>query len=146
MSHTDARAPAYMTAHFAALDALGLGGTEWEYSVETQEWNSETDSIVAADGSEYPVAQAVIRPYARAVAGSEVSQSYSPDTSTFTLTWTPTTGVTEVSVPVRAYPAGTRVSVSQGCYDARSVPGKILVDAEGSTAAVTLTVTAATSD
>jgi endoglycosylceramidase len=146
MSHTDARAPAYMTAHFAALDTLGLGGTEWEYSVETQEWNSETDSIVSGNGTEYPVAQAVIRPYARAVAGSRVSQSYSPDTSTFTMTWTPAIGVTEVSVPVRAYPSGTTVSLSQGCYDATSVPGKILVDAEGSPDPVTLTVSSGSLD
>jgi hypothetical protein len=56
------------------------------------------------------------------------------------MTWTPATGVTEVSVPVRAYPSGTTVSLSQGCYDATSVPGKILVDAEGSPDPVTLTL------
>jgi hypothetical protein len=132
-----------MTAHFAALDALGLGGAEWEYSVESTEWNSESASIVAADGTEYPVAQAVIRPYARAVAGKAVSQSYAPDTGAFTLTWTPASGVTEVAVPVRAYPSGTAVTLSQGCYDATSVPGKILVDADGLSAPVTLTVTSA---
>lgn len=143
LSHDNPVALPYMTAHFAALDALGINGTEWEYSVETQEWNSETDSLVTGDGTEYPVARAVLRPFARAVAGSAVSQSYSPDTSTFTMTWTPTSGVTEVSVPARAYPSGTTVSLSQGCYDAASVPGRILVDAEGSTTPVTLTVTSA---
>jgi endoglycosylceramidase len=143
LSHSSPYALSYMTATFAALDTLGLGGTEWEYSVETQEWNGETNSLVSGDGTEYPVAQAIIRPYARAVAGSAVSQSYAPDTSTFTASWTPTAGVTEITVPVRAYPAGAAVSLSRGCYDATSVPGKILVDAEGFSAPVTLTVTAA---
>jgi len=114
--------------------------------VETQEWNGETDSLVSGDGTEYPVAQAVIRPYARAVAGSAVSQSYAPDTSTFTASWTPKAGITEIEVPVRAYPAGAAVSLSQGCYDATSVPGKILVDAEGFSAPVALTVTSKATD
>jgi endoglycosylceramidase len=144
MVHSDdPRALAYMTAHFAALDTLGLGGAEWEYSVESTEWNSESASIVSGSGTELPVAQAVIRPFARAIAGSAVSQSYSPDAGSFTLTWTPAPGVSEVAVPVRAFPSGTAVTLSQGCYDATSVPGKILVDAEGFSAPVTLTVTSA---
>jgi endoglycosylceramidase len=140
VSHTLPDAPGYMAATFASLDALGLGGTEWEYSVETQEWNDETDGLVAGDGTEYPVAQAVIRPYARAVAGSAVSQSYAADSGAFTVTWTPAAGVTEIAVPIRAYPRGTSVTLSQGCYDATSVPGTILVDAQGSTAPITLAI------
>ena len=61
-----------------------MSGTEWEYSVESQEWNDETDSVVAADGTEYPVAQALVRPFARAVAGDGIAQSW--DGATFTLT------------------------------------------------------------
>ncbi len=142
LSHSSVYAPTYMTATFAALDSLGLGGTEWEYSVETQEWNDETDSIVAGDGGEYPVAQAVIRPFARAVAGSDVTQSFDPMAKTFTVTWTPTSGVSEFSVPARAFPSGASVTVTQGCFDAASVPGKVLVDAKGASSPITLTVTA----
>ena len=75
-----------------------------------------------------------------------MSQSYAPDTSTFTASWTPKAGITEIEVPVRAYPAGAAVSLSQGCYDATSVPGKILVDAEGFSAPVALTVTSKATD
>jgi endoglycosylceramidase len=141
MSDTKPNAPSYMTAHYDAFDALGLGAAEWEYSVETTTWNGETDSIVAADGTEYPVAKAVIRPYARAVAGSGVTQKYAADTGAFTLTWTAAPGITEVSVPARAYPDGTTVSVSAGCYDATSVPGKVLVDASKASGTVTLSIT-----
>ena len=130
-----------MTAHFDALDTLGMGGTEWEYSVESEEWNSESDSIVAADGTEYPVAQAVIRPFARAVAGSDVVQSWDPVTSTFTLSWAATPGITEVQMPARAYPSGTTVTLSDGCYDATSVPGRLLVEEDVTAAEVTMTVT-----
>jgi endoglycosylceramidase len=141
MSHTNLVAPSYMSAHFAAFDALGLSGTEWEYSVESTEWNGETDSIVAADGTEYPVARAVVRPFARAVAGSAITQSYDPGSGTFTMSWTPVAGITEVSVPARAYPDGSSVSVSAGCYDATTVPGRVLVDASSATGAVTLSIT-----
>ena len=139
--HGKADALAYMTAHFAAFDALGLGGAEWEYSVETTLWNGETNSLVAADGGEYPVAKAVIRPYARAVAGRSISQSYDPASGAFTLTYTPATGITEVAAPARAYPSGMSVTVSAGCYDATSVPGKVLVDAQGATGPLTVTLT-----
>ena len=141
IGHEKPIAASYMSAHFDAFDALGMSGTEWEYSVETTEWNGETDSIVAASGTEYPVARAVIRPYARAVAGSAVTQSYATGTGAFTMTWTPAPGITEVSVPARAYPDGTSVSVSAGCYDKASVPGKVLVDASRASGTVTLTVT-----
>jgi endoglycosylceramidase len=142
ISHNDESALAFMTAHFAAFDALGLSGTEWEYSVETTEWNDETDSVVAGDGGEYPVAGALIRPFARAVAGTGVAQSWAPATSTFTLSYAPTPGgVTEVQLPARAYPSGTSVAVTGGCYDATAVPGRLLVQANAGATKVAVTVT-----
>jgi endoglycosylceramidase len=142
MDHGNVNALPWMTAHFAALDALGLSGTEWEYSVETQEWNSETDSIVAADGTEYPVTKAVLRPFARAVAGESVKQSWDPAAGKFTLTFTPaSSGVTEISAPARAFPDGMNVTVTGGCYDATSVPGEVMVDGSGASGQLTVTLT-----
>jgi endoglycosylceramidase len=143
-SHGNSIALDYMTAHFAALDALGMGGTLWEYSVESEEWNSETDSVVAADGTEYPVAQALVRPFARAVAGDGVAQSWDPASSVFTLSYAPSasagTAITEVQLPARAFPDGFTVSLSSGCYDATSVPGRMLVQPDPGAAQVSLRV------
>lgn len=133
---TSSLLPPYSAAHWAAFDSLGVSGSEWEYSVSTQEWNSEKDSVVAADGTEYPVVASIARPFARAVAGSDITQSWAADPATFTLKWTPTAaGVTEISLPARAFPNGYQVSLTGGCYDAKSVPGRLLV--QSSTAAPT---------
>jgi len=135
----------YINAHFAALDALGMGGTEWEYSVSADSWNSETDGVVAADGTEYPVAQALIRPFARAVAGDSIAQAWDPDAGAFTLSYVPsasaTTKITEIQLPARAFPAGVDVSLSSGCYDTTSVPGRMLVQPGAGATQMTLTIT-----
>jgi endoglycosylceramidase len=129
-----------MTAHFDALDALGLGGTEWEYSVATEEWNDETDSLVHPDGSLYPVAAAVTRPFARAVAGTGVSARFDSKSGTFTLSFAPSaSGTTEVSVPGGAYPKGFEVELTGGCVD-DSQPGLLLVKSDDGAAKVALTV------
>jgi endoglycosylceramidase len=121
---------AYMQSIFQAFDALPLvGGTEWEYSESIDLWNSETDTVATPDGGEYPVAQALIRPFARAVAGTAISQSYDVGTLVYTLAYTATDGITEIRSPARAYPAGESVTVQGGCYDASSTPGEVLVKA-----------------
>jgi endoglycosylceramidase len=137
ISHNNPNALDYMTAHFAALDALNASGTEWEYSVSVDPWNSETDGIVAGDGTEYDVAGAVIRPFARAVAGDGVSQSWDPVAGVFTLSYTPSptasTSITEVQLPARAFSGGFSVQTVGGCFDATSAPGRLLVQAAGAT-------------
>jgi endoglycosylceramidase len=147
MTHDSPRAPDYMAAHFAAFDALGMSGTEWEYSVSADAWNSETDGIVAADGTEYDVAQAVIRPFARAVAGDSIAQSWDPAAGVFTLSYAPSasasTAISEVQLPARAFPGGFTVSASGACYDATSAPGRLLVQAAGG-ATVSIQVTSTT--
>ena len=132
----------FMQAHFDALDALGMSGTEWEYSQSTELWNAEADSIVDGDGTEFPVAQAVIRPFARAVSGSAIATGFDTTTSTFTLSYAPSAGgVTAVSLPARAYPSGYDVALAGGCYDATSVPGQMLVQADVDATTVSLTIT-----
>jgi endoglycosylceramidase len=147
ISDQSPRALDYMAAHFAALDAIGAGGTEWEYSVSSEPWNAETDGLVAADGTEYPVATAVIRPFARAVAGDGVAQSWDPVAGVFTLSYTPSstasTAITEVQLPVRAFPGGYTMATSGACVDATSAPGRLLVEALGP-APVSIQVTSTT--
>jgi len=145
-SNTDPNGAAYVASVFAAADEFGLSGVEdWEYSVSAELWNAETNSVVAADGTEYPVARALIRPFARAVAGAAVTQSWDAASQTFELSFAPAsaaTDITEVRVPARAYPAGYTVEIEGGCYDATSRAGELLVKATAGTTMVNLTVTA----
>ena len=113
----------YLSAHFDALDALAMGGTEWEYSVSSELWNEENLSIVAADGKENPSAAAIVRPYPRAVAGSGITFSFDATSREMMLGYAPAGGITEVAVPARAYPKGFKVHVTGGCADA-SRPGR----------------------
>lgn len=145
VSNTNPKGEAYIASVFAAADALGLSGaTEWEYSQSKQLWNSESDTVVKPDGTEYPVAQALIRPYARAVAGSSIQQSWDDTNKTFALSYTPgaaSTDVSEVRLPARAYPGGYQVTLEGGCYDATSAKGELLVRADPGAKTVALTVT-----
>ena len=132
---------AFITAHFDALDTLGMSGTEWEYSVSKDAWNSENLGLVGADGTETPKAAAVIRPYARAVAGDGVAFAFDAATRGFTLTYAPKAGVTEISMPARLYPKGYTVTAKGACVDS-STPGRLLVQADTSATSVSVTVTA----
>jgi endoglycosylceramidase len=131
----------YITACFGALDALGMSGTQWEYSVASQEWNGESYEIVAADGTEYPVVQALVRPFARAVAGTAITQSWDAASRTFALSYVPASGVTEVAFPSRVYPQGWTVALTGGCYDQTSIPGRMLVQPDAGATQVTMKVT-----
>jgi endoglycosylceramidase len=133
-------ATAYLTAHFDALDALGMSGTEWEYSVSTELWNGEDLSLVAADGKENPLAAAILRPFPRAIAGDGVVFAYDAAARKVDLQYTPaSSGVTEVAIPERAYPDGYAVTITGGCFDA-SIPGALLVRANEGASAVEVKV------
>jgi endoglycosylceramidase len=139
----------YMESVFDALDLLSMSGSEWEYSVAAEEWNFETFGLVAPDGGEYPVAQAVQRPYARAVAGSAIMQAFLPSAeddggskgNTFTLSFTPSAGVTEVAIPANLYPTGYDIELTGACVDATSAPGRLLVQPDVGATTVSLTIT-----
>jgi len=132
----------YIQSIFNGLDALGLSGTEWEYSQSVDIWNSETDTIVAPDGGEYPVAQAVIRPYARAVAGTDITQSFTPGSSlgtgTYTLSYTASSGVTEVRLPTRSL-TGPKLDVTGACADTTHAGLLLLQGVSGKPVRVTVT-------
>lgn len=139
-SHDNPSATDFMIAHYDAFDALGLSGTEWEYSASPEGWNHESDSLVMADGTEYPVAAAVQRPFARAVAGDRITTSFDASARTFALSFTPAQGVTEVSLPRRAYPKGFQIALTGACVDS-SHDGELLVQPDPGASSVSLTVT-----
>ena len=131
----------YMTAHFDALDTLGMHGTQWEYSVAVEEWNAEDLSLVRPDGTENPMAAAIVRAYPRAVAGDDVTFTFDAATRGFTLRYTPSSGITEVVTPARLYPDGYDVTIHGGCADAGTA-GRLLVQADAGATTVEVTVTA----
>jgi endoglycosylceramidase len=137
---TSAQGPDYITAVFDALDAYGMHGTQWEYSVSADSWNDETYGMVAADGTEFAATASAIRPYARAVAGAGVAESIDAASHAFTLTYTPAAGVTEITLPSRAYANGYDVALTGACVD-RTQPERLLVQADPGATSVTLTVT-----
>jgi endoglycosylceramidase len=143
-SHDSPQTAPFAVEVFNALDALSLSGTEWEYSVESEEWNHEAFSLVAADGGEYPVAKSVQRPYARAVAGSAIAQTFDAASRAFTLTFTPSTTstrVTEVSIPSALYPIGYDSVVTGGCGAASDSPGRFLIQPTAGATSVSLKIT-----
>jgi endoglycosylceramidase len=142
LNDTTSTAVPFIAANFAAFDALGLSGSEWEYSVSSAVWNSETFGLVAADGSENPVAKAILRPFARAVAGTSVNQAYDAASNTFSLGYVATGGVTEVSLPPRAYPSGYDLTLTGACADTASTPGRLLLqaDTDGGASSVSLRI------
>jgi endoglycosylceramidase len=139
-STADPGGRAYTEAHYAALDAFGISGTQWEYSVAAEDWNGEKLGLVAADGSERPAVAGLVRPYPRAVAGSAPAWAYDPSTRGFSLRYAPAKGITEVALPARLYPSGFDVAVTGACHD-RSRPGLLLLSADPGASAVTLEVT-----
>ncbi len=96
---------------------------------------------MAADGTELPVAQALIRPYARAVAGGAIATAFDTTTSTFTLSYAVQPGITAVSLPARAYPNGYDVALEGACYDVTSAPGQMLLQTLPEAELVSLTIT-----
>ncbi len=142
LNDTSATAVPFIAANFAAFDTLGLNGSEWEYSVSTDVWNSEMFGLVAADGTENPVAKAIQRPFARAIAGTSIKQAFNATSGAFTLSYMASGGVTEVSLPSQAYPSGYNLTLKGACVDATSKPGRLLLqaDADAGTSAVSLRI------
>ena len=83
--------------------------------------------------------QAILRPYARAVAGSAITQAWNDATQTFTLAFTPVDGVTDVSLPARVYPGGYVITIVGACFDA-STAGHLLVQPDGTSKPASLTI------
>jgi endoglycosylceramidase len=126
VSHLSDSAAEYMGAHYAAMDALGVSGTEWEYSVAAEAWNEEVFGMVDADGSEFPVVAAIARPFARAVSGAEIAAAYDVAKKRYTLSYRADGGITEVTLPARAFPHGAHITLTGGCVD-QTHPNLLLV-------------------
>ena len=97
-----------------ALDEQRLSATLWEYSVSHELWNGENLSVVDGDGQERAVLDVYVRPWLRAVAGTDASFLWDRENGRATATWTATDGVSEIVVPRRLFPEGPTELVTEG--------------------------------
>ena len=102
-------------AHQALADTLAMADRAtagWAYwSLDPGSWG-----IVDGDWNERDVADLLVRPYPRAVAGVPISYGFDPETRVFTLEWTERAGIsgpTGIYLPAaRHYPEGWELSLS----------------------------------
>jgi hypothetical protein len=129
---------AAMDRTLCALDDALLSGTLWNYTADNSNahgdlWNGEDLSIFSRDQQRDPsdpnsggrALSAVVRPYARAVAGEPLKMRFDRRSRVFELTVRRDPGVsapTEIFVPDFQYPRGYRVAVSDGSFE--SIPAE----------------------
>jgi hypothetical protein len=122
-----------MEATLQALDANLLSYTLWNYTSDNGNargdgWNGEDLSIFSRDQQVNPqdinsggrALKAVLRPYARAVAGTPLRMSYDMHSAAFEFVFRHDQAVTEPTeffIPAYQYPQGYQVSVSDGTYE-----------------------------
>jgi hypothetical protein len=122
-----------MDASLQALDANLLSYTLWNYTADNDnahgdQWNGEDLSIFSRDQQENPqdidsggrALPAVIRPYARAVAGEPLHMAFDYKRGSFELEFRHDPAVqapTEVFLPEYHYGEGAEVQVSDGRYE-----------------------------
>ncbi len=127
----------YLRAHWEALEALGIHGTQWEYSITGEDWNAESMSVVEADGSDRAVAAELMRIYPAAIAGTLSAWHFDRDarTAEFTLA-TGSRGTTLVVTPRGLFPEGVTVrvlddSAGDACAAWDAVAGVVRVGGTG---------------
>jgi hypothetical protein len=119
--------------YLRALDENLLSWTLWNYTADnTNErgdgWNDEDFSIFSRDQQADPqnihsggrALEAIVRPYARAVAGEPLKMAFDRKTRTFEIEFrhdAEVTAPTEIFVPDYQYPQGYRVEVSDGAHE-----------------------------
>jgi hypothetical protein len=129
---------AAMDRSLCALDDALLSGTLWNYTADNSNahgdlWNGEDLSIFSRDQQRDPsdpdsggrALSAVVRPYARAVAGEPLKMHFDRRRRVFELVVRPDPGVaapTEIFIPDFQYPRGYLVAISEGSFE--SVPAE----------------------
>jgi hypothetical protein len=132
-----------LDAYYAALDDNLLGGAVWHYAPDNTNrhgdlWNGEDLSIFSRDqqstmsdiNSGGRALRAIVRPYARAVAGVPLRMRFSLATRVFELEFQSDPQVsapTEIFVPDLQYPYGFEVELSDGRYDIDTPAQMVLV-------------------
>ena len=123
-----------LDAYYNAMDANLLSCTIWNYTADNTNrrgdmWNDEDLSIFSRDQQDNPNdihsggrgLDAIVRPYARKIAGEPLQMKFDPVTRIFEFEYRhdiSVEGSTEIFVPNYQYPNGYRVELSEGTYRA----------------------------
>lgn len=99
--HDTVGGPEWLTRALDRMDARRLSSTLWECSQNEVLWNEEDLSVLGADGSERAELDVFVRPYLRAVAGTD--SSFAWDQKTATASWTGDGGLSEIALPPRRF-------------------------------------------
>ena len=76
-------------------------------------------------------AASIIRPYGRALAGSAITTHFDPESRVFELSFTSSQpGISEITVPARAYPKGYSIALEGACYEAKGETLALSADAK----------------
>lgn len=109
---------------YRVLEGGFTSSTLWNYTVRG------ADGYSIIDGSGNPAGiESAVRPYARKLAGTPVSQSFDRTSRTYTLEFTggSPANPTVIHVPASVqYPRGFRASVSDGSYSFRKSTGELV--------------------
>jgi hypothetical protein len=121
-----------LDAYYKAMEVNLLNCTIWNYTADNTNahgdmWNDEDFSIFSRDQQDNPQdinsggrgLPAIVRPYARQIAGEPLSMHFDLPTRTFELEFRHDAAVTvptEIFVPEYQYPAGYAVELSDGTY------------------------------
>ncbi len=120
-------------SYLQAMDENLLSWTLWNYSPDNtnergDHWNDEDFSIFSCDQQADPAdlnsggraLEAIVRPYARALAGEPLKMSFDLKTRVFEFEFRHAANVTaptEIFAPNYQYPQGYQVDVSDGAYE-----------------------------
>mgnify|MGYP002619537482 CR=1 FL=1 len=91
----------WLTRAMDAIDAHQLSCTLWEFSRNEELWNGEDLSVVDAAGNERAVLDVFVRPWLRALAGSEPHVAWIPQEGRLHVRWLSAGGTTEIVLPER---------------------------------------------
>lgn len=122
-----------MDMYLAAMDELLLNYTIWCYTADNtnehgDQWNKEDFSIFSRDQQSDPAdiysggraLEAIVRPYARATAGTPKRMRFDRETKTFEFEFLADPSIeapTEIFVPAFQYPRGYAVELSSGRFE-----------------------------
>jgi len=128
--------------HFGALDDQLLNYTIWNYTADNSNargdmWNGEDLSIFSRDQQQDPAdinsggraLAAIVRPYARKIAGEPLAMRFEAARGAFSLRFqhdNALTAPTEIFLPKGAFPGGYRVEVSDGDYEIQEERQRLL--------------------
>ena len=111
LAWSNTNAAAFVDQLVAMADHAGVGWCYWSADPsDASGWALED-----ANGNENPIADHVVLPYARRIAGDALAWSFDPAASVFDVSYADragTTGPTEVFIPARKYPNGWHVEVT----------------------------------